>query len=60
MVPRGTIGVYNYQTGEILCMVSPPALTPQIPRRSEDGDTQYDGVYLNRFLSSAFTPRLRF
>lgn len=53
---NGTIGVYNYQTGEILCMVSSPSFDPADPPEIRDGDTQYDGVYLNRFLSSAFTP----
>ena len=53
---KGTIGVYNYQTGEILCMVSSPSFDPADPPEIRDGDTQYDGVYLNRFLSSAFTP----
>ena len=53
---KGTIGVYNYQTGEILCMVSTPAFDPADPPEIADGDSRYDGVYLNRFLSSAFTP----
>lgn len=53
---RGTIGVYNYKTGEILCMVSSPTFDPADPPQIEDGDTRYDGVYLNRFLSSTFTP----
>ena len=53
---RGTIGIYNYKTGEILCMVSSPTFDPADPPQIEDGDTRYDGVYLNRFLSSTFTP----
>ena len=53
---KGTIGVYNYQTGEILCMVSTPAFDPADPPEIADGDSRYDGVYLNRFLSSTFTP----
>ena len=53
---KGTIGVYNYKTGEILCMVSTPSFDPADPPEIRDGDSRYDGVYLNRFLSSAFTP----
>ncbi len=53
---KGTIGVYNYQTGEILCMVSSPSFDPADPPEIEDGDSRYDGVYLNRLLSSTFTP----
>ena len=47
---KGTIGVYNYQTGEILCMVSSPSFDPADPPEIRDGDTQYDGVYLNLSL----------
>lgn len=53
---KGTVGVYNYKTGEILCMVSTPTFDPADPPEIEDGDASYDGVYLNRFLSSTFTP----
>ena len=53
---KGTVGVYNYNTGEILCMVSSPAFDPADPPDIEDGDERYDGVYMNRFLSSTFTP----
>ena len=28
---KGTVGVYNYKTGEILCMVSAPSFDPQYP-----------------------------
>ncbi len=53
---KGTVGVYNYQTGEILCMLSNPSFDPLDPPVIEDGDERWEGVYLNRFLSSAFTP----
>ena len=53
---KGTVGIYNYKTGEILCMVSAPAFDPADPPEIEDGDERYDGVYMNRFLSSTFTP----
>ena len=53
---KGTVAVYNYKTGEVLCMVSSPSYDPKnIPDDLETND-QYQGVYLNRFLSSSFTP----
>ena len=53
---HGTIVVYNYKTGEILCMVSSPTFDPdEEPDLSQD-DTGYEGVYLNRAISSTFTP----
>src|SRR5699024_9209390 len=48
---KGAVGVYNYKTGEILCMVSAPSFDPANPPDIQDGDERYDGVYLNRFLS---------
>ena len=52
----GTVAVYNYKTGEILCMVSAPSYDPlNVPKNLEEND-RYKGAYLNRFLSSAFVP----
>ena len=52
----GTVAVYNYDSGEILCMVSAPSYDPlHVPADIETSD-RYKGAYLNRFLSSAFTP----
>ena len=53
---RGAVGVYNYETGEILCMVSTPTFDPANPPVIQEGDERYEGVYVNRFLSSTFTP----
>ena len=53
---KGAVGVYNYKTGELLCMVSAPAFDPADPPEIRDGDARYEGVYINRFLSSSFTP----
>ena len=53
----GTIAVYNYQTGQILCAVTTPSFDPDdVP--DIDGDTtgRYDGVYVNRFTQSTYTP----
>ena len=52
----GTVAVYNYKTGEILCMVSAPSYDPlHVPGDIETND-RWKGAYVNRFLSSAFTP----
>lgn len=53
---RGAVGVYNYKTGEVLCMLSNPSFDPLDPPTIEPGDERWEGVYLNRFLSSTFTP----
>ena len=53
---KGVVAVYNYQTGDILCMVSAPAYDPLYPPTIVDGDPAFDGVYMNRLLSSTFTP----
>ena len=52
----GTVAVYNYKTGEILCLVSSPSYDPlNVPEDLETNE-RYQGAYLNRFLSSTFTP----
>lgn len=53
---KGTIGVYNYKTGEILCLVSTPTYDPDNVPELEDGSDRYEGVYLNRFTQSTYTP----
>ena len=54
---KGTIGVYNYKTGEILCAVTSPTYDPDnVPDIAGDTSGAYDGVYLNRFLQSAYVP----
>lgn len=53
---KGTVGVYNYKTGEILCMVSTPSYDPDdVPDIAGDPVT-YDGAYVNRFLHSTYPP----
>ena len=37
-------------------MVSTPAFDPADPPDIQEGDERYEGVYVNRFLSSTFTP----
>ena len=53
---KGAVGVYNYETGEILCMVSSPTYDPLDPPKDVEDNPAYDGVYLNRFLSGTFPP----
>lgn len=53
----GCVGVYNYKTGETLCMVSTP--TVDVDDKNEVYSANkgiYEGVYVNRFISSAYTP----
>jgi peptidoglycan glycosyltransferase len=54
------VAVYNYKTGEVLCMVSAPSFDPydseEVLKAVNEGDSRYNGVYLNHFISSAFTP----
>ncbi len=52
----GTVAVYNYKTGEILCMVSAPSYDPLNVPADIGTSGRYQGAYLNRFLSSTFTP----
>ena len=48
---NGACFVYNYKTGEVLCMVSAPTYDPMnIPEKPEDGS------YLNNCISSTYTP----
>ena len=52
---KGTVGVYNYKTGEILCALSSPNYDPDnVP--TIGGDPAYDGVYLNRFTQVTYPP----
>lgn len=51
---KGTVAVYNYKTGELLCAVTAPTYDPDNIPDLSGGD--YEGVYLNRFLQSAYIP----
>ncbi len=48
----GTVGVFNYKTGEIMCMVNTPTFDPT---GKEPSDTD-SPVYFNTFLMGALTP----
>ena len=54
---KGTIGIYNYKTGELLCAVSTPNFDPDnVPDILGDTTGSYEGAYVNRFTGSAYTP----
>lgn len=48
---NGAVVLLNYETGEVLCMVSAPAYDP-----AAGADESLDGAYLNRCLNGAYTP----
>lgn len=53
---KGTVLVYNYETGEILCLVSSPAYDPENVPEDLESDPAYEGAYINRALRATFTP----
>lgn len=55
---NGAVAVMNYRTGEVLCMVSTPDVDPMNPPEDLNTDKtgKYSGVYLNKVLSSTYTP----
>lgn len=54
---KGAVGVYNYLTGDILCAVTSPTYDPDsVPDLASAPEGVYDGVYVNRFFRSSYTP----
>lgn len=54
---KGTVAVYNYKTGEILCAVTTPNYDPDnVPDMENDPYGIYEGAYVNRFTQSTYTP----
>ena len=50
----GAVGVYNWKTGEIVCMVSTPSFDPAYePEASADDGSSY---FFNNFLDGLLTP----
>ncbi len=53
---RGAVMVYNYKTGEIICMASTPTYDPEnVPEDLEENE-KYEGAYINRAISAAYAP----
>ncbi len=52
---KGVVAVYNYENGDVYCLVSAPSFDPKNPPSSVDSP-EYEGVYLHRFFSSTFPP----
>ncbi len=51
---NGTVAVYNYKTGQILCAVSTPAFDPDnVPENIEQN---YNTAYYNKFIDYPFVP----
>ena len=53
---KGTVGVYNYKTGELLCAVTTPTFDPDNVPDTDQDDGKYEGMYVNRFIQSRYTP----
>lgn len=52
----GCVGVVNYKTGDIVCMVSTPSFDVQNKPTDIDSNSYYEGVYINRLLTGLYTP----
>ena len=54
---RGTVAVYNYKTGQILCAVTTPTFDPDDPPQVDEQDAgEYEGLYFNRFTQGTYIP----
>ena len=54
---KGTVAVYNYETGQLLCAVTTPNYDPDnVPDVENDDSGRYEGVYVNRFTQSTYIP----
>ncbi len=53
---KGTVGIVNYKTGDIVCMVSSPSYDVNDVPDDLDTNEKYEGVYINRLLSAQYVP----
>ena len=54
---KGTVAVYNYETGALLCAVTTPNFDPDnVPDLENDDSGAYEGMYVNRFTQSTYIP----
>lgn len=52
----GAVILYNYLTGEVVCKASTPTFDPENIPEDIDTNDAYKGAYLDRTISSSFTP----
>lgn len=53
----GTVAVFNYKTGQLICALTSPNFDPDdVPDIENDTTGAYEGVYVNRFLRSKYIP----
>ena len=50
---EGLVAVYNYKTGQVLCMTSTPSFDPKDPPSAENAKS---GTFMNKFISGNLTP----
>ena len=54
---KGTVAVYNYETGQILCAVTTPNYDPDnVPDVENNDSGKFEGIYVNRFTQSTYIP----
>ena len=54
---KGTVAVFNYETGQLLCAVTTPTYDPDaVPDIENDITGRYEGLYVNRFTMSNYIP----
>ncbi len=50
---EGLVCVYNYVTGDIVCLVSTPTVDPMDPNAADNAQS---GAYINKVMSAKFAP----
>ena len=54
---KGTVAVYNYETGQLICAVTTPNYDPNnVPDISNDESGRFEGMFVNRFTQSTYIP----
>lgn len=53
---KGTVGVVNYKTGDIICSVSGPSYDVEDVPDGLDTNPKYEGVYINRLIDANYVP----
>ena len=54
---HGTVAVYNYETGELICAVTTPTFDPDNPPQlNSENEAASDGLYVNRFVQGNSIP----